>query len=271
MIENIKGVQNPLTIIAIFAGLAEISGTGILPFIREVNQGTYIWFLMIFPVFLVFLFFLTLNFNPKVLYSPSDFRDESNYMRIFEHSSTAQKLQKIQEEVSEESEAAKPLLSERYLESQPNATNSQAKIVELMEKDPRIRYQLAENLVIDRLTMELGVQPQTDLALRNRSIMFDAVFQRPDGITIVEVKVFSGRTPLSLIRKMAQRILLSFQALPQDIQKNACLILAVAYDMPEEHAGKVKLELDSIALDTGIPVEVRMYSLPDLLKELDKK
>jgi hypothetical protein len=78
MIEDIKGVRNPLTVIAVFAGLAEISGTGILPFIAEANQATYIWFLMIFPVILVFLFFLTLNFNPKVLYSPSDFRDEAN-------------------------------------------------------------------------------------------------------------------------------------------------------------------------------------------------
>ena len=273
MIENVQGVRNPLTIIAIFAGLAEISGTGILPFITEVNQRTYIWFLMIFPVVLVVLFFLTLNFNPKVLYSPSDFRDEANYMRIFEQSSTAQKLQKIEEEVLEESEAARPLLSERHPESQPKVVSSQAEIVELMKNDPRMRYQLVENLVIDRLTRELGIQPQRDLSLRNKSsrIMFDAVFQRPDGITMVEVKFFSGQTLLPRIRETIHRFQLSLQALPQNIQKNARLILAVAYDMPEENVEKVKRELESIVLDSGIPVEVRMYSLADLLKGLDIK
>jgi hypothetical protein len=56
MIESFKGFKNPLTIIALFAGLAEISGTGILPFIAESNQATYIWFLMVFPIILVTLF-----------------------------------------------------------------------------------------------------------------------------------------------------------------------------------------------------------------------
>jgi hypothetical protein len=273
MIENIKGVRNPLTIIAIFAGLAEISGTGILPFIAEANQSTYIWFLMIFPVVLVVLFFLTLNFNPKVLYSPSDFRDEANYMRIFEPSSAAQKLLKIQEEVVEESEAEKPLLLERHTETQPKVISSQAEIAELMKKDPRMRYQLAESLVIDRLTRELRIQPQRDLSLRNRSsmVMFDAVFQRPDGITVVEVKFFSGQIHLSRSRQTIQRIQASLQALPQNVQQNARLILAVAYDMPEERAEKAKRELESIASDSVIPIEVRMFSLPDLLKELEIK
>jgi hypothetical protein len=273
MIENIKGVRNPLTIIAIFAGLAEILGTGILPFIAEVNQATYIWFLMIFPIVLVVLFFLTLNFNPKVLYSPSDFRDEANYMRIFVPSSAAQKLIKIQEEVLEESEAAKPLLPDRHLEPRPKIISSQAEIAELLKKDPRMRYQLVENLVIDRLTKELRIQPQRDLSLRNRSskVMFDAVFQRPDGITIVEVKSFSPQTPLYRLGEVIRRIQSSLQALPQNVQKNARLILAIAYDMPEEHAEKIKRELESIATDSVIPVEVRMFSLPHLLKELEIK
>jgi hypothetical protein len=35
-----------------------------------------------FPVLLVSLFFLTLNFNPSVLYAPSDFQDEANFMHV---------------------------------------------------------------------------------------------------------------------------------------------------------------------------------------------
>ena len=273
MIEKIKGVRNPLTIIAIFAGLAEISGTGILPFIAEVNQAIYIWFLMIFPVVLVVLFFLTLNFNPKVLYSPSDFRDESNYMRIFQPSSAAQKLLKIQEEVAEESETVKPLTPEQYLEPHSRAISSKAEIGELIKKDPRMRYQLAEILVIDRLTRELRIQPQRDMSLRNRSnmFMFDAVFQRPDGITIVEVKFFSRQIHTSRIRDTIRRIQTSFHALPQNVQKNARLILAVAHDMPEELAENAKRELESIAVGSSVPIEVRMFSLPDLLMELEIK
>lgn len=82
MTEKIGLIKNPLTIIAIFAGIAEVSGTIVLPFIAQANQPIFIYFLISFPSVLVFLFFVTLNFNNKVLYAPSDYQDESNYISI---------------------------------------------------------------------------------------------------------------------------------------------------------------------------------------------
>jgi hypothetical protein len=67
MLEKIRQVNNPLTIIAVFAGIAEISGTAILPFLDREVQHIYVWFLIVFPLLLVVLFFATLNFNHKVL------------------------------------------------------------------------------------------------------------------------------------------------------------------------------------------------------------
>lgn len=82
MVENIKGIQNPLTIIAIFAGLAEVAGTVALATVDKSLQGTFVWFVMGFPTVLVALFFLTLNFNPKVLYAPSDFRSDDTFLNM---------------------------------------------------------------------------------------------------------------------------------------------------------------------------------------------
>ena len=82
MIERIGPIKNPLTIIAIFAGIAEVSGTVVLPFIAASNQQLFIYFLIAFPVLLVILFFLTLNFNNKVLYAPSDYQDEERFLRV---------------------------------------------------------------------------------------------------------------------------------------------------------------------------------------------
>ena len=62
--------KSPLTIIAIFAGIIEASALASLPFLGEDSQGIYTWFLVGFPFFLTVLFFLTLNFNYKSLYSP---------------------------------------------------------------------------------------------------------------------------------------------------------------------------------------------------------
>lgn len=77
-----KKIKNPLTIIGLFAGIAEIAGTTVLPLVSENVQNIFIWYVMGFPVLLVILFFITLNFNPKVLYSPSDFTDEKNFMTL---------------------------------------------------------------------------------------------------------------------------------------------------------------------------------------------
>ena len=81
MIEKVKTISNPLTIIAIFAGLAEVAGTVALATVSPELQRVFVWFVMIFPFCLVCLFFFTLNFNPKVLYAPSDFRNDDNFLR----------------------------------------------------------------------------------------------------------------------------------------------------------------------------------------------
>ena len=81
MIENIKKITNPLTIVAIFAALAEVAGTVTIGLIDSSIQSIFVWFMIAFPSALIFLFFITLNFNPGVLYSPSDYSDESNFMK----------------------------------------------------------------------------------------------------------------------------------------------------------------------------------------------
>ena len=81
MVDKIKPISNPLTIIAIFSGLAEVAGTIALPLVQQNLQIFFIWYVMGLPVLLVALFFATLNFNPKVLYSPSDYENEENFMK----------------------------------------------------------------------------------------------------------------------------------------------------------------------------------------------
>lgn len=83
-------VKNPLSVIAIFAGVAEISGTSVLPFIAPENQELYIWFLMLFPFTLVLLFFATLNWNHKALYAPSDYKSDESFLE----SANSNKLQR---------------------------------------------------------------------------------------------------------------------------------------------------------------------------------
>ena len=108
MIENIKRVGNPLTIIAVFAGLAEISGTIVLPLLEKDSQYLYIWFLMTFPTVLVVLFFLTLNFNHKVLYAPSDYSNEDNFVKTFDLNKNEEKVIKKSIQLINDTEIYEP-------------------------------------------------------------------------------------------------------------------------------------------------------------------
>jgi hypothetical protein len=73
-------VSNPLTVIAIFAGLAEAFATVALIYVPHDIQQIFVYFVMAFPALLVVLFFCILNWNHTVLYAPSDFEDEAMYL-----------------------------------------------------------------------------------------------------------------------------------------------------------------------------------------------
>lgn len=78
----ISHIKNPLTIIGIFAGIVEISANIVLPLLDGFNQTIYLWFLMLFPTGLVAAFFAILYLKHGVLYAPSDFKDEENFVQI---------------------------------------------------------------------------------------------------------------------------------------------------------------------------------------------
>ncbi|NQU66319.1 MAG: hypothetical protein HQ510_00110 [Candidatus Marinimicrobia bacterium] len=80
MTEKINKINNPLTIIAIFAALAEVNATVAIGLIDKDLHSIFIWFVIGFPTLLVILFFITLNYNTKVMYSPSDYKDDKSFM-----------------------------------------------------------------------------------------------------------------------------------------------------------------------------------------------
>ncbi len=76
-----KKIDNPLTIIAIFASLVEVCGTIVLPQLLAENQRFFLVFIMAFPTLLVSVFFVFLWFRHGNLYAPGDFKDEDNFMK----------------------------------------------------------------------------------------------------------------------------------------------------------------------------------------------
>lgn len=84
MLKINKKIPNPITVIAIFAFISETSAAVSLPFLNNNEREIYVWFLISFPFYLLFLFFITLNFNYRSLYAPSDFDNDKNFLKAFE-------------------------------------------------------------------------------------------------------------------------------------------------------------------------------------------
>lgn len=157
-------VSNPLTIIAIFSGLAESLATGTLVFLPIDIQNIFVYFVMAFPLVIVLLFFYILYFKNTVLYAPSDYEDESNYL---EENNLKENLNKTIDEVFQRLNTKRSTLTpEEINKAKETITNS----VEIETKPLRERIVdfLSENPSTTRLVGEHVGLAREDV----RSILF---------------------------------------------------------------------------------------------------
>lgn len=230
MSEHIGHIKNPLTVISRFAAIAEISGTAVLPFIAPENQATYIWFLMIFPVLLVGTFFLTLNFNHKTLYAPSDYKNQNHFLNLFGIVTPNERDEKLNAEVKEADALIQPLEESPVVEppsrgpedppfpvvasradtiespdlQEENSTDSDHPVTETkfdfesfkkrstIESIAKLEY--VEKRSIERLRLSTNIQfsakVKFDIPSLEKPLIFDAIADQGDTIHIAEVKYF---------------------------------------------------------------------------------
>lgn len=266
MIEKVGTIKNPLTIIAIFAGIAEISGTAILPFISDENQSTYIWFLMIFPLLLISLFFLTLNFNHRVLYAPSDYKDEDNFVKSLQKASFIEKARKLEEELASIDTDGEDSASSPPQESSENSISYKS----LVKRSTQASYMLAEELIFDKLSKEYPVEIQREVKLGSLGgrYIFDGLVKDKTGTTAIEVK-FLRHGPIHRLKDSIYRIAESAKLLPDSDRKNFKILLAVATDQDKVNFERIRDQLDQIRKEFPFPIEVRFYNLADLEREYE--
>ena len=75
-------IKNPLTLIAVFAGIAETVATLVLWKLDGRVQLIFVWYVMLFPFFLVGGFYYILYNKHEALYAPGDWKDEKNFVKI---------------------------------------------------------------------------------------------------------------------------------------------------------------------------------------------
>lgn len=295
MLERFGTIRNPLTIIAIFAGIAEISGTAILPFVSPDNQASYIEFLKYFPPFLVLLFFTTLNFNHRVLYAPSDYKDENNFFKRVALANREEINRKIEDEILEEVENQSIAQTDSEVMQQHNVEKNSFEAVEdkanayteskvlpakqIVEnkstQEVRARYLKAEKLLFEKASIEYpSILKSVHVAesTGSRSVYFDGFIMDDSNVQAVEMLYFSNgpfnnSRVQARIRKVLDRTFLAFKQFPENQQKLFSLLIMIATDGPID-LGLERGRLKRLTSSVPFPVKVQIYKLDDLEKEL---
>ncbi|WP_193216547.1 MULTISPECIES: hypothetical protein [unclassified Pseudoalteromonas] len=287
-------IKNPLSVIAIFAGIAEISGTMVLPHINPANQALFIWFLMLFPFTLVILFFITLNWNYKVLYAPSDFKDENNFVNL-QQASTSEVLLKIEDELIHLANESVSIDIERTqednrvqdhftdtihsLDNQLTYNTISSKADRALQSDilKRINNQrmkearLLEKQLITKVQNDFNSIIQRDIKIesQNSKFIFDGVIQNGQMLTVFEVKrinlnTFNG----SYLNRLMDNYKTFYAGLTENQQSTFSMIFIVATD---DDMIEVNERIDKLFSIIDFKLEVKTYSIDSLINTNLKK
>lgn len=213
MLEKIGPVKNPLTTIAIFAAIVEVSSIYVLPSISSNLQEIYIWFLMLFPTLLVGAFFIVLWFKHYVLYAPSDYKDDKTFTKFFDKDFEENKILSATEsvtnavkenvQITENHHTASIVIPENEAEETAIQLSKLLSDNAYQRKNYSIDAYAFEHRIFNILN-DLGISS----TLSSKDDCMDIIARKKDGKIIpIEVKYYQA--PLrgsSLVKKLADRI-----------------------------------------------------------------
>jgi hypothetical protein len=134
MLEKMKSISNPLTIIGLFCGVVEVAGLIVMGTgnITPEAQRDLVWLIKWFPIALISLFFITLWFKDKALYAPGDFKDEKNYLELARANvKQGLAIEKVQTMIAE---ARTEIISEVMKTVSTNGTGDRNKVEEIVKE-----------------------------------------------------------------------------------------------------------------------------------------
>lgn len=142
-----KLVRNPLGLIALFVLLVEaIAGyVATSSVLADPQREILVWFVVIYPVLVLFCFVFLVIRHPGKLYSPSDFDDQNHFMEVL-----GLKVESAIEKISYEAEGALAALDIELIpiweaRSFNRPEDSERKLQVLKECIDRLEHQVAQS------------------------------------------------------------------------------------------------------------------------------
>lgn len=249
-------VRNPIGIIALFIsliyGVASILLGTTASQLTEAERWPIIVFIVIFPVLVLFTFYKLVTKHHVKLYSPSDYRQDSSFIKV---ASDEEVEEKIDREASE---------SVGQIKQVP--LTLQKKVI------PQIKPEIAtiiketfdiENKVISKLERDHRTTAQRNVKIGNSHAIFDAVFQQGNTITAYEIKIVRSHSVLySYLDSLLYQSILA----QENIQRSFRLIIVVIHSL---NNGLLQIEKRQWANRIkGSPVNVQLRFIDK--RDIDK-
>lgn len=270
MINSGNIIKNPLTIIAIFAGIVEIGSNTVLPFLTAENQSTYIWFLMVFPFVLVLIFFFILYTRHHVLYAPSDFNDEKNFNELLYNTrkSTKQEVDtKINNEIQILNEESKKLEQNITEPSTINLNTISEKFMKLIRNDRKILFSL-ESKLLDNFSLvnNCPVEKNIVLEVTGSKLVADGFVKNENNINIIEVKTLNRG---NLVRQIITMFIDRNNSILQKISRENNITLSFVILTPDDKFVNRYKRYEDYFNQTYENYSIKIY--PKIINEINER
>ncbi len=182
-----KGLaKNPLGIIALFISLIYgfaclVLSTSIDNFKTSCERLPLIWFIIVFPILILWAFVYLVKNHHEKLYAPSDFKNEDNFLKSMDKNSQTKKINAEVKTIVEDKE-----------EILKNTNAAPKKLSRDDISSLKQNYLLAEDLALKEFELRHGVSLKRNKRLKvgrtGKIFEFDGVGEQKGEFFLVEIK-----------------------------------------------------------------------------------
>jgi len=251
-----KLARNPIGIIALFIVLVYGFATLLLGYsgekLSEQQRWAMIWFVIFFPVLVLFVFYRLVTKHHHKLYAPSDYPDPKDFLHSL---SSDQKNLHLAKKVDNDPEG--PSQKQQVLPPK-----------EIIKDD----YVLAEKLAFLKLEQEFQTTLQKHISLKDRTdIIFDGAATTENLLYLIEIK-FTKKPEIAYhtIKALTSRFNLALGTITNGrYNTSAKLLLVVIADLNEDDMYKLENYLHDVV--DKYRVEFRIFDFNKLKIEFKDK
>lgn len=127
--------KNPIGVIGIFLVLTEAIASMVIvkSSLKDIQNTILVLFIVLFPCLVLFVFYLLVTKHHEKLYSPSDYKDEKNFVNTYNNVTQKEEMKKIDDnsgELNEENDKSITIIKDALSE----IVELQKKIIPTLEK-----------------------------------------------------------------------------------------------------------------------------------------